>query len=1846
MSPLKSVCVQILILVVSLVAGHSASAQIYKYDGMGRLTEVTYPSGARISYDYDRNSNITRILHEGATALLPPDGVIDTPVDDISIETGESVDFTATAGDPDGAIPLTFLWDFDGGATDSTEEDPGPTTFNTAGTYTVTFNVTDATGLADPTPDTVTVTVSSAPPAGGGGNGSSRGGGSVLWMPLLLALIIVRRLAASSVLLCLVAGTALAADWAPMSSPTTQSLNAVWGTSPDAVWAVGHSGTILFYDGDTWSTVDSGVTASLNGVWGRSADDVYAVGDDNTFLHYDGNNWTAQDIGVEASDFVDIWSAGPGEDLWLIGTNRAWFFDGSTWTGRSFNMGLDGVSLTPAAKLTSIGGTANFIIVTATQEGSSTRGRLFVNFRQIASFDTNDIYAFSDRDMYAVGVDARRLNDGDATNPNTGNWQILRVNANAVWGSSPDNMFAVGQFSTQGRIFQYDGNASNQWTVTHTQDSVSLEAVYGFGPADVFAVGTGGTILRYNDGPTLRTADNYRFSGMATDSVNAFTGELIHAEVDLSVGHLMPVTFERYYASGLQSDTRVGGALGRNWTHSFEWRLITRMQNNVRTATVISPRGRVVDFLDVGGSWQQESLLERPYTLLEENGHFTFADPDTELIYRFISNQLATIEDRNGNRLYLSYIQGSLVSVDDRKGNEIVLEYSNTNELGRIYTVGSQSAELDVQYTYADGNLTRVQDPMGRVTTLSYVAGRETEALLESLSLPSLSNRVWAWNDERRVVTETVVGGGDIEIEYANTATEVTTPDDVTRSYDHDDDGTLRRFDDGAGGITSYEYDSDGRRTRMTDRLGREFRWTYAGGSFKVGTATRPDDAEFVYHYEPNSSSAGVTFYDLTRVEKPDATVVAATFDEFGNRLTWSDEAENSWSWTYNTEGQVKTATNPEGGTTTFEYWSHGALQDVTDHFNNRTRLLYDGYRRLTTIEFPDGSRRLVELNDRGDISQVTSVLGEVYEYSYDENGLLSQLMSSSGAYRRVERDGQGKITRFIRPGENGEAYTDATYDAMARLATVTRPGEPAMQLDYNAIGQLENVVDQSSQTWTINRDAENTLKSIDPPGEDILVFDNSSNAQLINTRATAGNEQVAVELDSMNRVVAMSNALEQRTVIERDKRGLVTGVARPEPEPGVAVRTAFEHDALGNTTKITDPEGGEWENRRDAMGRISEIVDPLDKVTKIRYGVGNRPNQIEFPDGAGNVTLDTNAAGQLTRENYSDGTSIELDRDTQGRPVSGTNLVIGHNTRGNLDDSNGVRISYDDLDRIRRITMADGRYIDYFYERGYLVRIVDWLGGETLIERNARGQATSFALPNGLTNGYGYDRAGRVIIIDFGANGYISLARRWDGNVEQATRDLPGPQTVENLERNFDFDTASRIEAFQYDVLGNLLQDDETRYEFNLASQLTAVDGNTGRVELEWDAFGRPTAEIRPGSRKELVWNYALSDERIAVERENGVDSWYYVYTTSGRLLYRISADGVRQHYHFDEDGNTVFITNDAGQIIQTYFYSPLGEVLDSSGNVDNAWKKHAQQGAKDLTGDDIIYQKGDTGIPKIGVSTKNKKPTDGSDGPADNKNVVNEASQDESPQNDSTSSLSSLEKDLLLNGQGVLFSTGELVVRYLRRNPDVAQNWFGSMGGGIRNWGAAGSALFKSLGGLTAGLSGYTAYRKAQQNADGLYLTDEGRVVGSVSVGLVNGLYGAHPVSGGFVFGLNVLDYAAQRLFGVDLGATNLGVNRVGEVPGALTDVVVMWMDERPGSAGFALDHHGRHVLKKEGFLPKVVGFVGGEMLGSQLGELWNFLSGERLREAGLVMKATSVRVERALESWFVPAPGPAGY
>jgi hypothetical protein len=117
----------------------------------------------------------------------------------------------------------------------------------------------------------------------------------------------------------------------------------VWGSSGSDVFAVGHFGAIVHYDGSSWSTMTSGTTESLYGVWGSGGSDVFAVGWGGTILHYDGASWSTMPSGT-TTGLYDLWGSS-GSDVFAVGGD--WWdaggtvlhYDGDTWSPMSSGAG-------------------------------------------------------------------------------------------------------------------------------------------------------------------------------------------------------------------------------------------------------------------------------------------------------------------------------------------------------------------------------------------------------------------------------------------------------------------------------------------------------------------------------------------------------------------------------------------------------------------------------------------------------------------------------------------------------------------------------------------------------------------------------------------------------------------------------------------------------------------------------------------------------------------------------------------------------------------------------------------------------------------------------------------------------------------------------------------------------------------------------------------------------------------------------------------------------------------------------------------------------------------------------------------------------------------------------------------------------------------------------------------------------------------------------------------------------------------------------------------------------------------------------------------------------------------
>ncbi|HSO37825.1 MAG TPA: hypothetical protein VLT33_35100 [Labilithrix sp.] len=150
-----------------------------------------------------------------------------------------------------------------------------------------------------------------------------------------------------------------------VTSPVAGAIHSVWGTSVSDVWASGANGTILRWGGAAWEVVNTGLGVSwdLTSITGSSPTDIWvAHGIAGNFVRYDGT-WKIVDSGLSGALFSHVWAAGPNQ-VWAAGTKLA-LYNGAGWFDQSSDLesgvfqnikAITGTSATDVWAVTSRGG--------------------------------------------------------------------------------------------------------------------------------------------------------------------------------------------------------------------------------------------------------------------------------------------------------------------------------------------------------------------------------------------------------------------------------------------------------------------------------------------------------------------------------------------------------------------------------------------------------------------------------------------------------------------------------------------------------------------------------------------------------------------------------------------------------------------------------------------------------------------------------------------------------------------------------------------------------------------------------------------------------------------------------------------------------------------------------------------------------------------------------------------------------------------------------------------------------------------------------------------------------------------------------------------------------------------------------------------------------------------------------------------------------------------------------------------------------------------------------------------------------------------------------------------------
>ena len=248
--------------------------------------------------------------------------------------------------------------------------------------------------------------------------------------------------------------------------------------------------------------------------------------------------------------------------------------------------------------------------------------------------------------------------------------------------------------------------------------------------------------------------------------------------------------------------------------------------------------------------------------------------------------------------------------------------------------------------------------------------------------------------------------------------------------------------------------------------------------------------------------------------------------------------------------------------------------------------------------------------------------------------------------------------------------------------------------------------------------------------------------------------------------------------------------------------------------------------------------------------------------------------------------------------------------------------------------------------------------------EYDIKGQLTK--LVNTGSNGqiinsytYEYDAAGNVIKENENLYGYDNLNRIISANGRKYSYDNAGnlltaektdTETPEVQEFTYGADNQMAtygLDTTNHDKDGNLLNiplnGELVTGTYDVRNRLTSI----GDTKYFYNAENKRTAVEDNGEiTRFVVIPHTALDQVLMETDSNENPTAYYVYGKG--LISKGNASGDNSYYHYDRRGSTVALTNDSGEVTDTYTYDIYGEQLTKEGETPNRFLYNGKYGVQ----------------------------------------------------------------------------------------------------------------------------------------------------------------------------------------------------------------------------------------------------------------------------------------------------------
>ncbi|CAM1364292.1 RHS repeat-associated core domain-containing protein [Tenacibaculum xiamenense] len=374
------------------------------------------------------------------------------------------------------------------------------------------------------------------------------------------------------------------------------------------------------------------------------------------------------------------------------------------------------------------------------------------------------------------------------------------------------------------------------------------------------------------------------------------------------------------------------------------------------------------------------------------------------------------------------------------KGNVIASDYEN-KKLKSIETSGADPKKYTYVYDDVKGYIDEIISPTGKITEVDFNEYGNLTNLKDGTTEVEIK---YENTDHINYPTEVAYNTQKTSVTYDNKGNVLQRmlPEGVTQTYEYNALNDIERFTDPKGNVYEYGYDSRGNVTSVkTPRATTYFTVNDKGlvtqvtnpENISVGfvydaygnvvqtnapeeittsatydiasrllTSTNPKGNTISYNYDANDNllselfGGQTTAYEfdandnLTKIINAKNKATTLKYNQDDDTLEEMQFGDAVDKYSYDSDGYIKTYTNPKGIVFTYEYFDDKKLKSVNSG-SNSVSYTYDSLDRVETVTNENGTL-IYTYDDLDRITSVKDYYNKTVEYSYDKNSNVTSI--------------------------------------------------------------------------------------------------------------------------------------------------------------------------------------------------------------------------------------------------------------------------------------------------------------------------------------------------------------------------------------------------------------------------------------------------------------------------------------------------------------------------------------------------------------------------------------------------------------------------------------------------------------------------------------------------------------------------------------------------------------------------------------------------------------------------------------------------------------------------------------